>query len=1011
MTMPPYVNTPLSHIDSDESKDLYKLMEDEDSPLLNNCTYCDPDEMIQLEKESSKLKVLHMNIRNLPNKIDELIDLLRILKQKNYELDLILICETFITDANLYRCQLPNYSFEGLHRKHKKGGGVGIFINKKLKYKLRDDLSIFDEGIFESVFIELFSKNRHIVAGEVYRIPNTSEKTFIEKYGVIIEKINAENKDIIIGTDQNLDFLKFERHANTANFLNLNLESGLLPTVTKPSRITHNTATLIDNIYVKSHHMYRSKSILLTTDISDHLPCLLLIDCECHVKKQPLEFQCRKLSEEALLNIKTYLVQNDWTSVDNLDPNDGYNALISRITDALNLYAPIKMIRIPAKYVINEPWMTKGLMKSSRTCDKMYSKVLGLDKNSEKYMKYKKFRNLYNSLKRRGKITYYKDKISTYYNDSRQLWKTLNHLIGKTSDKTSFPDAFNVDGTLISDPKLVCNEFCSYFANVGSRLASKIPISSKSPGSFLNGNYMNSFFLSPTDEAEVLRIISSLKSKKSCGKDGISNIFLKDIAECIISPLTKIMNASLATGIVPEEMKMAKVVPIYKAKDPTHFINYRPISLLPAISKVLEKVVYRRLYNYISLNEILYQSQYGFRSSHSTTYAVSELTSNILKGFDNKEITLAVFLDLSKAFDTVDHQILLKKLEHYGVRGVPLLWFKNYLIGRKQFVKYQSYESNLQNLEYGVPQGSVLGPLLFIIYMNDLISSLSICKAILFADDTTIYITGKDKKELFFEMNSELLSLTEWFNANKLSLNISKTNYMVFCPKRMQINTADDNSCVLIISNEQIKEKNSVKFLGIHLDKHLEWTEHYKVLQKKLGRANYLLNTVKNIVPKKIMRTLYHSIFYSHLIYGLFLWGPNMLNCHKKKLISSQKKAIRAISSARYNAGTDALFVDLNLLKLTDLIDLELLKLMYLFSKNDLPKQMYSVFSVNKPIHRYNTRFRNDPQIIQRHYSVLDKSFLCRAPVLWSKLPGELRACKTISSFKRNFKKMKIRLY
>ena len=1003
-------SAPLFQIENDDSKDFYKLMEDDDSPLLNNCCYREPNDVDKLETTNAKLKVLFLNIRSLPDKIDQLQDLLSTLKDKNYEIDLILICETFINDSNLGRCKLANYAFEEMHRQNKAGGGVGIFINTKLKYKIRNDLTIFDEGFFESIFIELDSKNKTIITGSVYRVPNTNEKQFIDKYSNIIEKINAENKDIIIGTDQNLDYLKCDRHTNTANFLNLNLESGLLPLVTKPSRITHTTATLIDNIYVKSRNVQKSKTMLLVTDISDHLPCLALIDCDCHIKKQPLEFELRKLNDYALENIKFYLADKDWTQLEYIDSNEGYNLLTSTISDALNLYAPLKMIRIPAKYVITEPWMTKGLMKSSRTCDKMYSKVIGLNKESERFIRYKKYRNTYNSLKRKAKVTYYQEKIEQYYNDSRQLWKTLNVLIGKQSDKSSLPDAFDLDGNLISDPKQISNEFCSYFSTVGSKLASKIPNSNKNPETYLTGNYLNSFYMSPTDEDEVKQIIFSLKSKKSCGKDGISNIFLKSISEHILKPLTKIINKSIESGIVPEGMKLAKIVPSYKSKDPTLFSNYRPISLLPSISKIFEKVIYKRLYSYVTINNILYESQYGFRSGHSTTYAVSEFVTDILKGFDKKEMTLAVFLDLSKAFDTVDHNILLMKLEHYGVRGIPLLWFKNYLTERKQFVQYQKYESDLQEIKYGVPQGSVLGPLLFLIYINDLVSCLNVCKAIIFADDTTIYVTGKNKKDLIFELTNDLICLKEWFDTSKLSLNISKTNYMVFHPKRVRIETVNDEY-VLLIGNETINEVPSVKFLGLYLDRNLEWTEHFKILHRKLGRANYLLNSVKNIIPKKIMRTLYHSLFYSHMMYGLFLWGPSMLSCNKNKLFKAQKKAIRIISGAQYNASTDALFVDLNLLKLADMIDLEMLKLMYLFSKNALPQSMVSVFTVNRLTHNYNTRFRNDPQIMQRNYSILDRSFLCRAPARWSNLPMDIKSCPTISSFKRNVKKLKVRLY
>ena len=1003
---------PIQNINVDDSKNLSAIIDNNeyDNPLLENCTYCSPEDIDTISSGNAKLRVLHLNIRGLADKLDSLCDILSILNDKNHKIDIVLLCETFVNDTNLARCSLPNYTFEELHRKEKSRGGVGIFIDKKIKYKVRHDLSLFDEGSFESIFLEITCKNKNTVVGEIYRVPNTNELSFIDKYSSIIDTINSENKDIIIGTDQNLDFLKYDRHTNTGKFLNLNFESGILPTITKPTRITHSSATLIDNIYVKSKYVHKSKSAILTTDISDHLPCLLFIESDHVTSKEPLEFQQRKLSDCALNSIKQELSNTDWTVIDEMDVSDGYNFLVSTIVASLDNHAPLKTVKIPSRYVITEPWMTKGLMKSSRTCDSMYSRVIGLSNTSDKFIKYKKYRNLYNSLKRKAKFQYFRSKIDEYKKDSRNLWKTLNVLLGRTNDKSSISDSFIINGILNSSPNDISNGFCEYFTTIGKKLAANIPNHDHCPTSYVQDRVQSSIFFKPTDVNEVYSILHHLKSKTSTGHDLISNKLLKSFSFEISDPLTKIVNKSLATGEVPDNMKIAKVIPVYKSKDKCQFQNYRPISVLPSLSKVLEKIVYKRLYSFLDANKILYGSQYGFRNGHNTVNAITELTSNILHGFDRKQVTLGVFLDLSKAFDTVDHNILLKKLEKYGIRGIPLQWFKSYLANRKQFVHYKNSKSETGNVECGVPQGSVLGPLLFIIYMNDLINCIDLCKAILFADDTTIYITGENKRAVFNKMKCELDKLIVWFQVNKLSLNLAKTKWILFQSRFSDANDTSENY-ELRFGNELISGVCSVKFLGLQLDEHLEWTDHFKILHGKLSRANYMLSSVKNILPTSCLKSLYYALFHSHLNYGLLVWGTTMLCCHQKKLITAQKKAIRHVSNKKYNAHTDGLFVKLAILKFSDAVDLELLKMMYLHSKNELPEPLQSIFQINRDIHSYNTRHRDDPVIIPRHYAPLDKSFLCKAPLLWSGINFEVKSLPTLSSFKRNIKKSKIRLY
>ncbi len=741
--------TGIGDIQQDPSKDLYSIINSEDeesNPLLDNCKYYTPSAINTISGERFRLKVLHINIHSIPAKLVELKNLLQKLKDANHEVDLILLCETFLNDTNKNSVSIDGYTLREDHRQTMTQGGVAIYINNKLQFIPRPDLSIFDEGVFESYFIEVTAESRNIIVGEVYRIPNTNQNSFLERYQSIIDKIKLEKKDIVIGTDQNLDYLKIQQHSNTAEFLNLNLSAGLLPTMTKPTRIVHDKATLIDNIYVDNANASNSVSAIILADMSDHLPCLLLLDKKCKKQQGPVTTTKHSLSALNIEKIKSDLVTTDWTFLSTLNVEDSFKAFIEKVNLILDKYAPLKTKTIPSKYIIRDKWMTPGLLKSSFVLDKMYKKCIGKSKDSIEHADYVTYRNRYNSLKRFAKKKYYSDMICKFKHDSKKLWATLNDIIGKKNDKSSISDTFIIEDKTVTDPHTISNEFCKYYSTIGSTFASKIPNSKYNPDRFLKGNFPHSLFLQPTDSEEIKKIIRNFKNKKSYGFDGISSSIFKNFAHELAHPISQIFNMSITNGIVPDIMKIAKVIPVYKSKgDDKLFTNYRPISLLPVLSKLLEKVVHKRLYSYLTRHKILYESQYGFRDSHSTINAISELTSHILENFDKRKMTLSVFLDLSKAFDTINHNILLKKLTHYGIRGISHEWFKSYLQNRQQYVKYKSYNSVSLNVDCGVPQGSVLGPLLFILYTNDLPNCLAKTKGILFADDTTIYVSGNSK--------------------------------------------------------------------------------------------------------------------------------------------------------------------------------------------------------------------------------------------------------------------------
>ena len=338
---------------------------------------------------------------------------------------------------------------------------------------------------------------------------------------------------------------------------------------------------------------------------------------------------------------------------------------------------------------------------------------------------------------------------------------------------------------------------------------------------------------------QIVEITKKLKPKLSTGHDDISTKLLKESIECIKYPLTHIINRSLLTGIVPNQLKLAKVIPIYKASDPTEFKNYRPISILPAFSKIFEKVMYRKVTSFLNSNNLLYKHQYGFREKHTTIHPILHLLNQcaVNNNSTTKLFTLSIFCDLSKAFDVISPDILLNKLNYYGIRGVANRWFASYLSNRKQFVKFEDIQSDTECINCGVPQGSILGPLLYLIYVNDIYKCTN-ASILSFADDTSLIISDTNLITLYERANVAMRSLFNWFCANRLSLNPLKTKYMVFKDGSKKCDFTGLNVMIDGVALEQIGSQftnKTTKFLGIYMDDSLTWKHHLTHVNNKIS--------------------------------------------------------------------------------------------------------------------------------------------------------------------------------
>ena len=459
---------------------------------------------------------------------------------------------------------------------------------------------------------------------------------------------------------------------------------------------------------------------------------------------------------------------------------------------------------------------------------------------------------------------------------------------------------------------------------------------------------VNSLFLHAVEEDEICKIIKTFDAKKSVGPNSFPIRLLNDFCKPLAKPLSHIINLSFTEGMFPKALKTAKVIPIYKKGDATLCSNYRPISLLPIFSKLFEKRFYKRLYSFFEKHKLIYEKQFGFRREHSTNQALISPIETIKQHLDQKKLVCGVFIDLQKAFDTFDHQILLNKLYHYGIRGEAFSWAREFLSNRKQFVNLSGINSMELSITCRVPQGSTLGPLSFLIYINDLHRTFNNCTVHHFADDTNLFCASKNVQTIQSVVNRELKILVQWLRANKLSLNENKTELIIFHSPKKHV---PDIS--IKINNFKLSLKHFVSYLGISIDEVLSWNKQFELLSKTLNNTVGILS--KHFTNHSVLSSVYYAIFYAHILYGCLVWQFSSKS-NIEKLIKLLKKCIRITTFSSCDAHSNPLFFNLKLLKVEDIFHSQLLALMFDFFSNKLPATIRNFFTPSKDIHSYNTR-------------------------------------------------------
>lgn len=966
--------------------------------ISQNCqtTYSKQSNISPLLNLASKgINIGHLNIQGIcGDKLSKFSELKVLLTSpENNNLHIFGLSETKLKDyksTEVFRIK----GFQTPFRKDNNlngGGGLMVYVRNGINARRREDLETND---IPCIWLEILPNNsKAFLVGNVYRPPN-SKIEFNDRFEDFMDFVINENKEYILLGDFNKNLLNEEIENEWGNFTT---SLGLTQLVSEPTRVTKDSKTLIDHIYTNFEENIHSISVKQLC-LSDHYGVFCNRKSNSELGKnthQTITYRSFKNFDESKFLID--LSHVPWEIIQTFDNvDDIVLAWSSLFLEIINKHAPIKIHRVKKKY--QPDWLTPEILDHMKERNKYK-----LNGNTEAY---KRLRNEISWLIEQAKKETYQTKIEEGKDDPKTIWKLFKEFgaNGKGNNCDSHIN-INFDDKLIQKEAELTELFNSYFVNIASSLKeTNISSNFEKLTTFVDSKVPlnNQFNISLTNTSFVWNFLTSLNVNKSTGLDNIGPKILKLSANILTPSLTFIVNKSIVSGAFPSSWKEAKVKPLFKSGDKTDINNYRPISILPTVSKLIEKWVASQFSTYLNNFNLLHKSQSGFRPKHSTESALTLMIDSWLKAVNVGKLVGCVLVDFRKAFDLVDHKIILQKLKFYKCNEPCLKWFESYLTNRTQRVSLSQNLSESASVTCGVPQGSILGPLLFLVFINDLplfVQNSSVVD--LYADDSTFYNFDYDINQLKNNLQSSLESLHKWCKQNGMVINIDKTKVMLIT-SRQKRKCLQDPNLALRYNNIDIKMTTCDKILGVHVDEHLIWNSHIQQVCKKISSYLWLLSKIRTFLSTEHRLLYYKAYIKPHFDYCSVIWS-NTSSSNINKLNSLQRRACKLILSHEYYGLTEALR-RLDILSFDQSVFLNKAKIMYKVHNNLAPSYLQELFQMRDvTIDNTASNLRSVSQmnyiLPQAKCNLFKGSLSFSGVIVWNSIPVSIKQSPSLNSF------------
>lgn len=871
---------------------------------------------------------------------------------------------------------IPNYNFFRKDRAGR-GGGVGIYIRDGISCKVvfSDDFPPL-EGL-ELLFLNVKIRNIILLICVIYRAPSSNLFNCVEYMDDVLSFISPQYENIIFLGDINVDQLG-------ENCFGYCLSSyDFSQVISEPTRVTSSSAKLIDVIFINKPEFISNTGVINADLISDHQ----LVFCSLNItlqKPKPKEVTYRdfkNLSREHFLVDLNSIYWDNIFYINNIDDKVAY--LTNNILSLFDNHAPYITSRITKSYA---PWLTgnvKFLMKERNKALSKFKKT----RHPLDWEYYRQLRNFTVNAIKNEKAAYLLHHQNNY--DSKELWKAIRNLNIKNKQNNFIPEHLRT-------PDDVNNFFSSVFSPLNNCPETNTWYLSNK----FNNNLSFSFKLATVEEVQT--VISKLKSN-AYGSDGICATMIQLCAGVICKYITHIINCALETGYFPQQWKRSLINPIPKNNNPLDFCDLRPITIIPTLSKVLEKIIQVQIYDYVTVNNIISPLQSGFRKGHSTTTVLTDMLDNILRSLDNGYATVLIFLDFSKAFDTIDHSLLCAKLRYYGFDNTSVNFFESYLNNRSQSVVMDNNCSNSCTITSGVPQGSVLGPILFLIYTADIFNSIQFCRIHCYADDSQLdySFVPNDVNRACENINSDLDSLSAYSKNNNLKLNPNKCAFMLFCSNNIRNRLAAELN--LKVYDHSLNIVNKMKNLGLFFENDLRFRDHVALLVKKSYVCLKLLYTNINIINFKLRKKLCETLVLPILNHGFIAYYPCLDKLTQYRLQKIQNSCCRFIYRLRKYDRVSSKILQLGWLKIDRLHEYHLSVFVHKLLATSSPPYLREKINFRYNMHNANLRFINLLSTPHHHTAMFRRSFSYNSVKIYNKISDDLKGLP-VNSFRKKIK-------